>query len=102
MSNTGDGNEDLLLVYVGPIDWIPVIIQPAVRERPERFGLLLQFLLNPFPFAVAQKRAESARVQVVQDGNQEAIVELERVGKLLRYLPDAVDELQENRRTVSV
>lgn len=97
MSNTGDGNQHLLLVNVGPINGIPVIIQTAVRERPQRFGLLLELVLNPLPFAVAQKRAEPARVQMVENRYQEAIIELEGVGKLLRDLPDAVDKLQENR-----
>lgn len=96
MSNTGDGYEHLLLMYIGPINGIPVIIQAAVREGPQRLGLFLQFLLNPLPFAVAQKRAEPARVQMVEDGYEETIVELEGVGELLRDLPDAVDEVQEN------
>lgn len=102
MSNTGDGNEHLLLVDVGPVNGITVIVQTTVRKRPQRFGLLLEFILNPFTFAIAQKGAESTRVQVVQDGDQEAIVEFERVGELLRDLPDAVDELQEDGGTIRV
>lgn len=87
---------------IGPIDGISVIIQTAVREGPQRLGLLLEFLLDPLPFAVAQKRAETARIQVIQDGYQETIVELERVRKLLSDLPDAIDELQENWRTIGI
>lgn len=58
--------------------------------------------MNPLPFAVTQERAESTRVQVVQNSYQEAIVELECVGELLRYLPDTVDELEENGGTIGV
>lgn len=39
---------------------------------------------------------------MIQDGNQEALVELESCGELLRHLPHAVDELQENRGAVGV
>lgn len=58
--------------------------------------------MNTFAFAVAQKRAESARIEVIQYGYQEAVVEFKSVGELLRDLPDAVDELEKNWGTISV
>lgn len=51
---------------------------------------------------VAEECPEAARVKVVEDCDEEVVVELERVGELVRDLPDAVDELQKDGRTVGV
>lgn len=39
---------------------------------------------------------------MIQNGNEEVVVELEGIRELLGYLPDTVDELQENGRTICV
>lgn len=59
-------------------------------------NIFLTFL-NPFPFTITQKCAKSAGIQMIQYGYEEAIVELEGIGKLLGDLPHAVHELQKHR-----
>ena len=69
---------------------------------PQGLCFLHHPVLPPYLVAVVEKRSKKARVEVVQHRRQEVLVELERVGKLFRDLPDAVDELQEDGGPVRV
>lgn len=57
---------------------------------------------HPLALHIAQERAESARIQMVEYRDQKVFVELERVWELFRHLPHAVDELQKHRRSIRV
>ena len=53
--------------------------------------------IKPVFLAVADEGAELARVDVIVQRQQVALVELEGAGELLQQLPHAVDELPEHR-----
>jgi len=55
---------------------------------------------EPLSLAVAQEGAELAGEDVVVDGDQEVLVELEGRGKLGHELPHAVQELGEDGRSL--
>lgn len=84
------------------IQRIPVLITGRVDERPEGDGCPFQIRLPAFPFCVEEERAEATGVQVIQHGDQQMFVKLECVWELLTDLPDTVDELQEDRRTIRI
>lgn len=54
--------------------------------------------IKPVFLAVADEGAELARVDVIVQRQQVALVELEGAGELLQQLPHAVDELAEHGR----
>lgn len=120
--HTRDRHQNKLIIRAGTIERIQVKRQLAVGVRPECDCSLFHLLLHPFAFAVhvnfnvinvtlsirtnsarfqdtsiyvpaEQKRAESAGVEMIKYGNQKMFVELESVGELPHYLPDAIDKL---------
>jgi hypothetical protein len=60
-----------------------------MKERTDVF--------DAFSFAVADEGAVSARVDFVEDGDEEVGSELKVVGELVHDLPGTVHELQEDR-----
>lgn len=46
MSNTCYGNKNSLLFGISPIKWVSIQIQIAVRIRPKRNGIVLDFCKN--------------------------------------------------------
>lgn len=93
----------------------------TVGVRPQRNSFFLQFykvksdikklyvtfslqptVLNTLSLAVVQKRSESTRVQMIEYGYEKIIVKFKCIRELLRYLPHAVDELEENGGPIGV
>lgn len=58
--------------------------------------------LRPFTFTVEQKCAKATRVQMVENGDQEILIEFKCVRKLFAHLPHTVDELQKHRRPIGI
>ncbi len=59
-------------------------------------------VFNTFTFAIPHKRSVSARVDLIEDGNEKVGRKLKVVGKLVDDLPRAVDELQKDGRSLAV
>ena len=59
-------------------------------------------LINSFFLAVVEKSAKLASVHVLENGEEEFLVEFKDFRILLHYLPDAVDELEKDGRSVLV
>ena len=72
------------------------VLPDAVRPLPYRRHHL------PLPLAVAKERPEPARVDVLRKQQQVPRAELEVVRELVHELVDAVDELEEDRRELSI
>lgn len=49
--------------------------------------------LNLYDIPAEQERAESTRIEMIDDSDQEMFVEFESIGELSRYLPNTIDKL---------
>lgn len=61
-----------------------------------------QTFFNPLPLSVKKEGPKAARVEMVDDGDEQSLVELEGGWELLLQLPHAVHPLDEHRRAVRV
>lgn len=52
----------------------------------------LTFLMS-LPFTVTQKGSKTARIQVIQYGDQKIVIKFKSIWKLLCNLPNAIDKL---------
>ena len=73
-----------------------------IDETPEGLRVLTNAVLLSLLVAVVEEGAEQAGVEVVENESEKVFVKLKRVGKLVRHLPHAVDELQEDGGPVVV
>ena len=87
----------LLRRLVASIEHLAAAERLPYRTRPQP-----QPELSALALAVAEEGAELARGGVIHEGGEEAPVELERGGHLLRELPDAVDPLAAGERAKRV
>jgi hypothetical protein len=83
----------VVLVVVEIIDDLFVLV---VEVRPYAERALVGVLVDALAYRVAQKRAEQTRVGVVAELEQVGLVELKCGRKLLGYLVDAVEPLEEH------
>ena len=130
LAQARNGEQNVLLDVGGAVEWVDELFGVAVDKRPQGDCLVLDFFFlsllltaktieqinfasyikasrkmdNKFCLSlrVVEECAKEARVEVVQYGDEEVLVELESVWKLARDLPNAVDELEEHGRSVSI
>lgn len=76
---------------------VDVLVHVVRHVAPQRECPLRQPQIQPVLLAVPDERPVLARVHVIVQREQEALVELERGGELLHQLPRGVEELSEYR-----
>lgn len=100
VTHAGDRTEHH--VRLRSVEGVQINVYFTVDQGPKGHGLDSHFMLIPRALTVVEERPKPAAVQVVQDCQQEALVELKGGGKLFGHLPHAVNELYKNRRSVLV
>lgn len=106
------------------IQWISILITWRIYKWPQWNGVLFELciikwidsleiwnvtvkgktltLLDTLPFGIAQKCTKSARVQMIQNGDEKMFVEFKRMRILLHHLPNTVDKLQKDGRSIGI
>jgi len=80
--------------------WVQEMSLFLGHKTPERMGLLPDFVKVSLLVGIVQKGSEETGIQVVQDEDQKALVELKVHGELEHDLPDAIDKLEKDGGSV--
>lgn len=88
------------VVLIVHIEGVGEVLGLAVNVGPQGHSAGLNVLGCPFLFAVIEECTKQTAVQVVQHCDEEQLVELKGCWELTSHLPDAVHELDEERRAL--
>jgi len=85
-------------IQIWSVKWIQVFIHVIRNVSPERIRLLFNPQVNAILLTIPNESAKLTGMDVVMNGDEEAVIELKYERELLAEVPDTLEPLREDRR----